>query len=90
MRNVERREELEVLILHVLRRVRRNAMRREQPIEIARARAVEAELHRRARERRDDAGLEVDLQVDDEVERACGELTPNVGERRASPWRDRR
>ena len=38
VRHAERREELEVLILHVLRRVRRNLVRREQPVQ-SRARA---------------------------------------------------
>ena len=84
-RNAERREKLEVLVLDVLRRVRRNAVRREQPIEVARARAIEAELHGGARESRDDARLEVDLQVDHEIERARGELSPDVGER-AQPF----
>ncbi len=69
------------MILYVLLRVRRNAMGREQPVEVARARPVEAELHRGAREARDDACLEVDLQVDHEIERASGEGAANVGER---------
>ena len=89
-RHAERGEKLEVLILHVLRRVRRNAVRREQPVHVARARAVEPELDRRARERRDDAGLEVDLQVDDQIELARRQLAAHVEERRARPWRGRR
>ena len=62
VRHAERGEELEILILDVLRLVRRNAVRREQPVRVARARAIEAQLHGRARERRDDPRLEVDLQ----------------------------
>ena len=46
-RHAERGEEFEVLVLHVLHRVRRDLRVGEQPVEIARARAVEAELHRR-------------------------------------------
>ena len=81
MRNVQRGEELEVLVLYVLDLVRRNAMRREEPVEVARASTIEAELYRRVREARDDARLEIHLQVDHEVELAVGELAPNVGER---------
>ena len=62
VRDAERVEELEVLVLHVLPFARRDAMRGEQPVDVARARAVEAELHRRAGERRDEPRLEVDLQ----------------------------
>ena len=69
-RHAERREKLEVLILDVLRRVRRNSLRREQPIHVARARAIEAELHGRVGERRDDARLEVHLQIDHQSNRA--------------------
>ena len=82
VRNAERGEEFEILILHVLQRVRRNAMRREQPIRVARAGAIESELDGRAREPRHDAGLEVHLEIDDEIEPVSGELLPNVGERR--------
>ena len=53
----------------------------EQPVEITCPRAIEAELHRRVCERRDDSRLEVHLQIDDEVELAAGELAPHVGER---------
>jgi len=33
----------------------------EEPVEIARSRSVESELHRRMSERRDDPGFEIDL-----------------------------
>ena len=48
VRYAERVEKLEVLVLHVLPFARRNAMRGEQPVRVARAMAVEAELHRRS------------------------------------------
>src|SRR5205823_14210834 len=49
--HAELAQELEVLILDVLIRVWRNPAVGEQPIEVARAGAIEAELHRRARQR---------------------------------------
>jgi hypothetical protein len=55
--HAERVEELEVLVLHVLPFARRDAMRGEQPVRVARAVAVEAELHRRAGERRHEPAL---------------------------------
>ena len=67
-RYAEGSQELEVLVLHVLRRVRRNSLRGEQPIEIACTRRVETELHRCTHERGDEARLDVDLKVDDEIE----------------------
>src|SRR6185503_12055707 len=74
----------EILILNMLHRVRRNAMCREEPIEVARPSAVETELDRRAREARDESSLEVDLQVDDVVELTVDQLPPDVGERTQS------
>ncbi len=50
-RHAERREELEILILHMLDRVRRDLPVREEPVEIVRARAVESDLDARRRER---------------------------------------
>jgi len=74
----ERGQELEVLILHVLVLVRRDLCIGEEPVEIARARVVEAELHRGAGEGGDDAGFEVDLKIDDEVELAGSELAADI------------
>ncbi len=68
VRDTDRREKLEVLILHVLLRVRRNAIRGEQPVGVARTHAIEPELYRGTSERGDDSRLEVHLQIDDEVE----------------------
>ena len=86
VRNAERRQELEVLILHVLPvRVRRDLPVREQPVHVARARAVESELHRRVREARDDARLEVDLQVDHDVEATSRERPVGHRGTRACP-----
>jgi hypothetical protein len=42
-------------------------------------RAIEAELHRRVRERRDDPRLEVDLEREHDVERAMRERAPHGG-----------
>jgi hypothetical protein len=70
VRHAECVEKLEVLILHVLPNVRRNAVRGEQPVRVARACLVEAQLHGRAGERRDEAGLEVHLQPQHQVELA--------------------
>jgi hypothetical protein len=56
----------------------RDLLVREQPVEVPSARTVEAQLHGRPRERRDDSSLEVDLQIDHDVEVACGELSPHV------------
>ena len=52
----------------------------------SRARPIEAELHRRASEARDNSRLEVHLQVDDEIKLASGECAANVG-KRAQPFR---
>ena len=78
--NAERGEKFEILILHVLRRVRRNALVGEEPVEIARTCLVEAELHRRAHERRDEPRLDVHLEVDHEIELAAQQ----AGARRSS------
>ncbi len=81
VRHADGRQELEVLILHVLRRMRRNAVRREEPVEIARTRVVEAELHGRVDERRDDPGLEVGLEREHDVEASTGHGAPEVAKR---------
>ena len=74
---------LVVLILHVLADgSRRDAVRGEEPVQVPGARAVEAEPDRGTREHRDDARLEIDLQVDDQVERLLRERATNVNERR--------
>ena len=82
MLNAERGEEFEILILHVLQRMRRNAVRREQPVRVACAGAIESELDGRAREPRDDPRLEVHLEIEDEIEAVSGELLPDVAKRR--------
>src|SRR5262245_2901101 len=79
--NVQGRQKLEILILYMLHGMRRDVVRREQPVEVARPRAVEAQLHRRVCEARHDAGLEVDLQVDHEVELSRRELATDLAER---------
>ena len=50
VRTAECLEELEVLVLHVLAIARWQPIRGEEPVEVARARAVEAELYRCVRE----------------------------------------
>jgi hypothetical protein len=80
VRHAERLQELEVLVLHVLRRVRRDAVRGDDPVGVARAGAVEAELDGRVDERGDEARLQVDLQVEHEVEAAPRERAAHVGE----------
>ena len=68
-------------ILDVLRLVRRNALVREQPVEVARARAIVAELDGRRRDGGEDAGLEIVLQREHDIELAAGERAPHVGKR---------
>jgi hypothetical protein len=81
VRHTKRLEELEVLVLHVLPGwPRRDPMRREQPVEVTRPRAVKAEFYRRAGERRDDASFEIHLQVDHQVELAPGKHPADVRE----------
>jgi hypothetical protein len=55
----------------VLRRVRRNAVRRGEPVEVARTRAVEPQLDRGVEQRGEEARLEVHLQREHEVEPAA-------------------
>src|SRR5215207_11234117 len=79
VRDAECGEELEVLILDVLAVwVRGDLSVREEPVEVARTRAIEAKLHRRARKRRDEPGLEIHLQVDHDVELPTRELATDV------------
>jgi hypothetical protein len=80
-RHAERGEELEVLILDVLDRAGGNLSVGEKPVEIARARPVEAELDRRVSGARNDACLEVDLQIDHEIEAALRQLRGDFRER---------
>ena len=68
VRNTECLEELEVLVLYVLSLACRQPVRGEEPVEVARPCAVEAELHRCVRERGDDARLEVHLQREHHIE----------------------
>jgi len=64
----------------VLQGVRRNSVCREQPIRVARAGAIEPQFDGRACKPRDNARLEVDLKIDDEIEAVSGELPPDVRE----------
>jgi hypothetical protein len=73
-------QKFEVLLLHVLRRVRRNTLIREDPIAIARACSVEAQLSFRREHADDDAGFEVDLERDGEIEVMTPKLLREVGE----------
>ncbi len=67
-------QELEVLVLDVLASAGWYALVGEQPVEVAGARPVEAQLHRRAGEPGEEPRLEVDLQVDHQIEVAAAEL----------------
>ncbi len=85
MWDAERVEKLEVLILDVLARdAGRNPVSREEPVAVARAGAIEPQLHRGPRERRHDAGLEIDLEIEDHIERMGSQLAPHIGERAPS------
>src|SRR6185312_2079370 len=77
-RNTQRREELEVFVLHVLSRVRRKVDVGEEPAEVARACAVEAESDRSAGEGREHAGLDVILERERDVELSCLEGAPGI------------
>src|SRR5262249_5929362 len=59
-------------------RVSGNLPVREQPIEVPRTRPVEAQLDWCSGEARDHSGLEIDLQIDDDVEQSGHHLTPDV------------
>src|SRR3546814_5861192 len=68
----------------MLNRACGNAVRGEQPIDVARPGAIEAELDGCLCERRDDTGFEIDLQIQDEIELPRRQLAPNV-EKTAPP-----
>ena len=80
VRNPKCLEELEVLILDVLGLVRGNAMRGEEPVQIARSLSIEANLHRCGGEGGDDSGLEIHLEIQHEIELPLAEFGAYVGE----------
>jgi hypothetical protein len=65
----------------MLKRMWRNAVCGEQPVRVARTRAIEPQLDRRSCEPSHHTGLEIDLQIDDQVEGVLGQLLPDVGKR---------
>src|SRR6266853_441277 len=84
-RNSESREKLEILILNVLDGMRRNLSIRKEPVQVARASAIEAEFNRSARGAGDDPRFEINLEVDHEVETPLRQLRRDIRERRQAP-----
>ena len=78
VRDADGVEKLEVLILHMLHRVRPHLCIRENPVQIARARHVEPELHRRTHHARDHAGLQVHLQCEYQIESTFAKLSSQI------------
>ncbi len=86
-------DELEVLVLDVLGWVGWDAVGREEPVQIPGPGPVEPELDRRPCGGGEQAGLEVDLQVDHQVESPASQLAarpPELAGRRqaAAPVKD--
>ena len=78
MWHAERIEEFEILILHMLHRMRLHLRIREHPVQIARARHIEAEFHRRPHHTRDHARLQIHLQRENEIEATLGQLSTQI------------
>ena len=77
MCHAQRIEELEVLILDMLPIVRRDPMRREKGIHVARPCPIETQLDRAPRERGDQPSLEVHLERQHDIKRSRGECPAN-------------
>ena len=68
---------------------RRDPLVRDQPVELARAPAIESDLARAVEERGDEARLRVDLEIDHEIEAATVERAGELAVGAATRDRDR-
>src|SRR6185369_17588694 len=73
-----------VLVLNMLHVMGWDAVGGKEPVQVAGAGKIEAELHRSVDKRSDDIGLEIDLQIEDEIKFPAAQLLADI-EKTAEP-----